>query len=67
MPTQAGRENWTKRDDVALALFLAWLPSHLRGQNLADAVPDSVAKANVNHAFKLADIFMTVQRGAAPS
>jgi hypothetical protein len=61
MPTQPSRENWTKRDDVALAIFLAWLPTQLSGKDL-DALKDDVATKNAEQAAKLANLFMTVLR-----
>jgi len=64
MPTQPSGENWSRRDDVALAIFLAWLPNQVGGRNLADAVSDSVARENAEQAIKLANLFLTVR--AAP-
>lgn len=58
-------KNWTSRDDIALEIFIAWLPSQLNGKDL-DKLPESVARANMEHAFKIADLFLSVQR-AVPS
>jgi hypothetical protein len=56
---------WGKRDDVALALFVAWFPSQVDGRGM-DNMPESVAKASMEQAFKLADIFMSVWKAGTP-
>ncbi len=61
MPNRPDDAKWTRRDEIALAIVLAWLPSQAR-TTLSDC-SEAVMQSEVKQAFKLADTFLTVQRG----
>jgi hypothetical protein len=53
---------WTQRDDVALAIFVAWLKAYERSISDSAAVSDELVKSGADRAFRLANLFMVSHR-----